>query len=401
VTQQFPSRRRWRFARSAGALIALAFCLAACGSGGSSSSGSTSTTADTTDGVVWLCRPGHAPDPCTEPVTTTSVEGDGHTRVTTVRPPASAPIDCFYVYPTVSKEKTQNANLDIQPQETGVAIAQASPFSQDCNVYAPMYPQGTLHDIGNSPANTPEEVAYNGLLKAWNYYINHLNDGRGFVIYGHSQGAEILTKLVQQQIDPNPALRKRMISAVLLGGDVLVKTGQRAGGYFQNIPTCDSATETSCVIAYSSFYQEPPSNTRFGRAEEGPGAHIATLPPSGTPVQVACVDPAALLGQSSLESYFPSASSTAQRALHWWPKVEVPSPWVSFPGLYSGQCMNQGGAQWLDISVHQGPVHRKTVKEEPDQRWGLHLSDPNLTMGDLVTVVGDEAHAYLAAAPSS
>jgi hypothetical protein len=63
--------------------------------------------------------------------------------------------------------------------------------------------------------------------------------------------------------------------------------------------------------------------------------------------------------------------------------------------------MNQGGAQWLEISVHQGPVSRKTVKEIPDKRWGLHLSDPNLTMGDLVTVVGDQADAYLASGSSS
>lgn len=235
----------------------------------------------------------------------------------------------------MSKEKTTNANLDIQPQEVGVAIAQASPFSQACNVYAPMYPQGTLNDIGNSPANTPEETAYNGLLKAWNYYITYLNHGRGFVLYGHSQGAEILTNLIQKEIDPNSALRQRMVSAVILGGDVLVKQGQRTGGYFQNIPTCDSATETSCVLAYSSFYGEPPSNTRFGRAEQGPGAHIATLPPAGTPVEIACVNPAALLGQSTLESYFPTAGSTAEKALHWWPQVHVPSPWVSTPGLYA------------------------------------------------------------------
>jgi hypothetical protein len=76
--------------------------------------------------------------------------------------------------------------------------------------------------------------------------------------------------------------------------------------------------------------------------------------------------------------------------------VHVPSPWVAFPGLYSGQCVNSGGAQWLNVSVHQGVIQRKTVKEIPDPRWGLHLSDPNLTMGDLVTVVGDEANAYVA-----
>ena len=335
-----------RTGSSAAALACAAVVLlGACSSAGLSTTAttattSTSTSSDTTGGVVWLCRPGVNPDPCTEPLTATSVDGEGHKHLATLRPASSPPIDCFYVYPTVSKEKTTNANLDIQPQEVGVAIAQASPFSQVCKVFAPMYPQGTLHDIGHSPADTAEETAYNGLFKAWNYYITHLNDGRGFVIYGHSQGAEILTKLVQQQIDPNPVLRQRMVSAIILGGDVLVKKGQRDGGYFQNIPTCDSAAETSCVIAYSSFYREPPSNTRFGRAEEGPGARVATLPPKGTPVEVACVNPAALLGQGTLGSYFPTADSTAEKALHWWPKVHAPSPWVTFPGLYSAQCMN-------------------------------------------------------------
>lgn len=384
-----------RFHGIIAAACAVTLVVAASSTAGAASTSTTSTTAKGSSGVVWLCRPGVVPDPCTDTVTTTSVDGDGVTHVVSVPPAPSPPIDCFYVYPTVSKEKSENANLDIQPQETGVAIAQASPLSQVCNVYAPMYPQGTLHDIGNSPANTPEEIAYNGLLTAWNYYITHLNHGRGFVIYGHSQGAEILTKLVQKEIDPNPALRKRMVSAILLGGDVLVKKGQRAGGYFKNIPTCDSATETSCVIAYSSFYREPPSKTRFGRAEQGPGARIATLPPKGTPVQVACVNPAALLHQSALESEFPTAGSTPEKALHWWPLVRVPSSWVAYPGLYSGQCTNSGGAQWLNISIHQGPVHRKTVKEIPDPRWGLHLSDPNLTMGDLVTVVADESHSYV------
>ncbi len=60
------------------------------------------------------------------------------------------PIDCFYVYPTVSEQEGPNANLEIEPQETQIAIDQASRFSQDCKVYAPMYRQLTLKAI-NEP----------------------------------------------------------------------------------------------------------------------------------------------------------------------------------------------------------------------------------------------------------
>jgi hypothetical protein len=375
----------------------LAGCLSSPPAEGASRS--TTTVPPQPSGVVWLCRPGATPDPCTDPLDATSVDGNGHTSAVAASKAASPKIDCFYVYPTVSTEPGPNANLTVQPQETGVAIAQASRFSQVCRVFAPMYPQGTLSDIGTTPADTEEMTAYDGLLTAWDYYIHYLNDGRGFVIIGHSQGAEVLTKLVQQEIDPNPTLRKRLVSAILLGGNVLVKAGQRTGGYFKHIPTCDSATETGCVIAYSTFYQEPPSDSRFGRADEGPGAVIATKPPAGTPVQVACVDPAKLLGHSALDGYFPTESSPAESALNWWPPFDYPTTWVTFPGLYSGACMNKGGAQWLQVTVHQGSVTRPTVSETLGPTWGLHLDDVNLLLGDLVTVATKEAHAYTGRSP--
>ncbi len=378
----------------AAAIIMVLATIAGCGSGAASSTSNTASPSSEPKDVVWLCRPGVSPDPCTNSLDATSVAGNGQAKTVSASPATNPPIDCFYVYPTVSTEPPTNANLDIQPQETGVAIAQASRFSQVCRVFAPMYPQATLGDIGNTPPDQDVETAYTGLLTAWDYYLHDLSEGRGFVIIGHSQGAEIVTKLVQQEIDPNPTLRKRLVSTIILGGNLLVKTGQREGGFFQHIPTCDSASETACAIAYSSFYEEPPSDSRFGRAEQGPGVVIAALPPAGTPVEVACVNPAGLLGQSTLDSYFPTASSPAETALHWWPEVNEPTEWVTFPGLYSAQCMNTGGAQWINITVHQGSVARPTVQESLGLTWGLHLSDVNLFVGDLVRVVGKESAAY-------
>src|SRR5580693_8778960 len=94
--------------------------------------------------TVWLCKPGLANDPCTAPLTTTVVQTDGDTGVEKAKKAANPPVNCFYVYPTVSEQDTANANLAIEPTETQIAIDQASRFSQDCKVYAPMYPQITL-----------------------------------------------------------------------------------------------------------------------------------------------------------------------------------------------------------------------------------------------------------------
>ncbi len=58
------------------------------------------------------------------------------------------------------------------------------------------------------------------------------NKGRGIVLIGHSQGSLMLEQLIKEQFDPNAALRKQLVSAMLLGGNVLVPEGQREGGTF-------------------------------------------------------------------------------------------------------------------------------------------------------------------------
>ena len=80
-----------------------------------------------------------------------------------------APIDCFYVYPTVSEQEGPNANLEIEPQEKQIAIDQASRFSQSCRVFAPMYRQLTLKAISSPGGITLQDelIAYEGVLGAF------------------------------------------------------------------------------------------------------------------------------------------------------------------------------------------------------------------------------------------
>ena len=95
--------------------------------------------------TVWLCAPGQAKDPCAYPRTATSVSGSGAKRL--VISPASrnaSRFDCFYVYPTVSKESGNNADLTVQPAESAAAVAQASRFSQVCRRLGADVPAG--HD---------------------------------------------------------------------------------------------------------------------------------------------------------------------------------------------------------------------------------------------------------------
>ena len=90
-------------------------------------------------------------------------------------------------------------------------------------------------------------LAYDDVLDAWNYYLQHDNNGRGVVLIGHSQGSGVLTQLIRNEIDGKP-VQSRLISALLLGTSLAVPKGKDVGGAFQHVPLCHSATDTGCVI---------------------------------------------------------------------------------------------------------------------------------------------------------
>jgi hypothetical protein len=317
------------------------------------------------------------------------VTGTGTTKVV-LSPPSrkSSRFDCFYVYPTVSPEQSDNADLTVQPAERAAALLQASRFSQRCRVWAPMYRQATVAALRSGAALKPAVLAaaYTSLLAAWKDYLAHDNHGRPIIFIGHSQGSSMLIKLLQTQVDPSSSLRRRMVSAILLGGNVQVPIGKTVGGTFTHIPTCRSATQTGCVIAYSSFGSPPPPNSLFGRA--GRGVSVLSGQGGAAAQQVACVNPVTFSGKTAgLQPFFRSASSASSG-------VRVTTPWVTFPGLYTAQCQQSGGASWLQVTATPAPGDpRPTVTATLGPAWGYHLDDVNLSLGNLVADVGLEEAA--------
>lgn len=353
-----------------------------------------------TSSTVWLCRPGLSDNPCTSSLTTTVLRANGTTYVQRAHPAKNPPIDCFYVYPTVSTQATANANLHVDPQERAVAVAQASRFSQVCRVYAPMYPQLTLSAISRGIRPQWAATAYLGVLSAWNDYLAHYNKGRGVVLIGHSQGASLLIALIKREVDPSPTERQLLVSALLMGGNVTVPIGQNVDGDFTHIPACQTDTQTRCVLAYSSFNSPPPANSFFGRVGTSISALSGIGPTSTAGLQVLCTNPAALSGEvGSLDPYFPTTSFPGSRASLKYgtsSKRAVRTPWVSYPNLYSARCQSSGGATWLQVTDIAGPKDtRPTVQPVLGPRWGLHLDDVNLAVGNLVQVVRDESLAYV------
>jgi pimeloyl-ACP methyl ester carboxylesterase len=388
-------------------LAGVAVCLIAlvavsCGESSDSTTPEPSTTAtpSAASDTVWLCRPGLADNPCESDLTTTVVAADGTSTIEEASPAEDPPIDCFYVYPTVSGQTTVNADLNIDPEQTAIAIQQASRFSQVCRVYAPMYRQITLAGIRGATASdlpagdTPDTraIAYGDVLSAWQDYLAHYNEGRGVVLIGHSQGTMMLTALIAAEIDPDPEARRLLVSALILGANVMVATGQDVGGDFQNVPACRSSDQTGCVVAYSSFLETPPANTMFGRPDTGPEASRWV----GKDVEVLCVNPASLSGGTGpLLPYwgtakFPGVLGTVLREL-----PPVATPWVAYPGLYTAHCESSGGTNWLQVdTVDVAGDERLVLEHVMGPTWGLHLYEVNVALGNLVELVRQQSAAF-------
>ena len=105
---------------------------------------------------------------------------------------------------------------------------------------------------GGGGAALESGLQYDDVRDAFNYYLQHDNKGRGFVLVGHSQGSFILAELIRREIDGKP-VQSRMVSAILLGTVIGVPKGKDVGGSFQSVPLCHSASQIGCAITFASF----------------------------------------------------------------------------------------------------------------------------------------------------
>jgi len=374
--------RRVRFVALA-AITAGAICAAAPASAGAK--------------TVWLCKPGKSPNPCRESLETTVVSSTGASRVENPRNARRPKFDCFYVYPTVSEQPGNNANKDIDPQQTAIAQYQASRYSRHCRVFAPVYRQLTLASLFNGTATAENALlAYSDVLEAWKDYLRKFNHGRGVVLIGHSQGTGMLRRLVRTRIDRRPAVRERLISAILLGGDVTVKKGRNLGGDFKHIPGCTARRQIGCVIAFSTYDETPPDDTLFGQPRSRFSDAFGL--PSGDHLRVLCTNPASLKGGSGpLQTLlrtepFPGTLGLGVQVMYGGPPPTAPTPWLQPQDHYTGRCVHANDADVLLIS----PIAAaRDLNPSPDATWGLHLADGNIALGNLVSISRSQSRAYL------
>lgn len=161
------------------------------------------------DAEKWLCLPGRM-DTCDQDLTTTVVSADGSMEIEAFDPPADPPVDCFYVYPTLSLDKGANADWIEGPEEGRVVHQQLARFADVCRVYAPKYRQITmLGASGALPRDTVVaafQTAYRDVADAWACSISR---------EGHRLDAGFLRSFREPSRRSRPCVRARTRGEVL------------------------------------------------------------------------------------------------------------------------------------------------------------------------------------------
>jgi hypothetical protein len=169
---------------------------------------------------------------------------------------ATAQVDVFFVHPTTffgtaSWNQPLDDNSTNQLTDSFVLRSQAAVFNSCCKIYAPRYRQATIYSfMDRSGSGTSAlDLAYQDVQRAFDYFIEHYNQGRPFILAAHSQGSLHLRTLLEKRITATP-LRERLVAAYLIGfgidRDAMAKT-------VPDVPVCESAEQTGCVVTWNAI----------------------------------------------------------------------------------------------------------------------------------------------------
>lgn len=340
---------------------------------------------------AWICLPGRN-DTCSKILPTTALGPNGYGSSIEGAVANYPPIDCFYIYPTVSRDPGLNSDLNVD-EERGITQSQFARFASVCRTFAPIYRQMTVGAVAaytfGADLEAAGQLAYSDVANAWRTYLAKYNQGRPFVLIGHSQGSLMLQQLIARELDGKP-IAKRMLRAIIPGYNVLVPQGKLVGGSFKSIPLCSSDSETSCVMSWTSYREGtlPPEGAIFGWADR-PG------------MTVGCTNPAhpGSTSWQPLDSYWytRSAVEVPGGPIQWSSQGEPRTDYVRTQGLVSARCVNDGQRGYLAIRTNHRPGEKWTDRIGGEvgmfgfflPGWGMHLSDIEEAQGDLVREIAE------------
>lgn len=328
----------------------------------------------------WLCRPGIEQDYCVEETTLTVIEEDGSETLETLEVAEDPAVDCFYVYPTVRLAFSADLSPDYSNLQDILTPlrAQAQPFSSVCRVFAPLYHQASLGAYSSANRDEFLDEAFEDVLAAFDTYVEHYSEGRDFVLLGHSQGADMLARLIARRVEQDEGLLSRMVVAIPIGsvGRITVPAGETVGGSFDNVPVCSTREQRGCFVTWDSGIAGDANGERAAAGMETPCVNPASFD----------YEPTRLSG-----SYFITRQHTT--GITSGSSPDYPTTFVVMRDAYTGRCVAASNGQNLfeiEFSPRDGDTRTELIPLDSLPNLpglpAMHLLDYAFATEDLLAV---------------
>ncbi len=176
-------------------------------------------------------------------------------------PPAGKekkPVDVFFVHPTAFFESdVWNESIESGLNNLRIDFSlkkEASAFQKSCNLFSPHYREAHMKVLRATAENKDEAmaVAYGDVERAFDYYLQHFNQGRPFILAGHSQGSNLLLMLLERRFS-DPGLRKRLVAGYLIGWSVTAEDLQQ----YPYLKMSSAPDQIGCLISYNTQGDQP------------------------------------------------------------------------------------------------------------------------------------------------
>lgn len=303
--------------------------------------------------------------------------------------PGDPPVDVFFVHPTTF-DGGRNWNGPIADRASLRLLDRvmlpnyAGPFEAIGRVFAPLYRQASLYTSLTlfDDAIEARAFAYGDVRAAFRVFETRLGQDRPFILVGVEQGGTLAGRLLRDEIETNPAMRRRLVAAYL------IETTVPADEYIGEKPVvaCARLDESGCLVAWTSA-----SRLDFGRIRRIMtrslvwNARGALVGLDGR--QPLCVNP--LVGAVSLSDIPPRFSQGAANAtgLEW--------------GVRPGFMARQVGAQCVDGVLRVTTPRSASLRPHGGWATRLRVAPYNLFWADLEADSRARLSAWAAGAPDS
>lgn len=162
--------------------------------------------------------------------------------------------DVFFICPTVYGGDDRTFNMSLDDEKTkesflGATNMEKGIYDEKCRFFAPYYRQVALNVYEMEIADREKylEIAYEDVKSAFEYYMDHYNDGRPIVLAGFSQGADLCIRLLKDCFADDDT-NKLLVACYAIGWSITEDELQE----YSHLKFAEGETDIGVIISFNS-----------------------------------------------------------------------------------------------------------------------------------------------------